>query len=131
MSTVVAKNISVQNSAGTASANISFDGSKLVGSQPFDGLGVGQTWQDVTASRAVGVTYTNNTGKPIIAVLYGSTPFPTTAISAIINGYEIVPDTTGNNGWGGVSVLVPKDATYQFTIHGGVTITISRWSELR
>ena len=30
MSTVVAKNLAVQNSAGTASANISFDGNKLV-----------------------------------------------------------------------------------------------------
>ena len=29
-------------------------------------LGVGQTWQDMTASRSVGVTYTNSTGKPIM-----------------------------------------------------------------
>src|SRR5690606_12694984 len=29
------------------------------------GLGIGQTWQDVTASRASGVAYQNVTGKPI------------------------------------------------------------------
>ena len=28
-------------------------------------IGVGQTWQDVTASRTRNVTYTNTTGKPI------------------------------------------------------------------
>ena len=28
-------------------------------------IGVGQTWQDVTASRVAGITYTNSTGKPI------------------------------------------------------------------
>lgn len=29
------------------------------------GLGIGQSWQDVTAQRQIGVTYTNTTGKPI------------------------------------------------------------------
>ena len=34
-------------------------------------LGVGQTWQNLTASRAVGTTYLNNTGKPIYIFLSG------------------------------------------------------------
>ena len=29
------------------------------------GLGIGQSWQDVTAQRQIGVTYTNTTGRPI------------------------------------------------------------------
>ena len=29
------------------------------------GVGVNQTWTDVTASRSAGTTYTNSTGKPI------------------------------------------------------------------
>ena len=37
-------------------------------------IGVGQTWQDVTASRAAGVTYTNSTGKPIqISIVINAT----------------------------------------------------------
>ncbi len=34
------------------------------------GIGIGQTWQDLTASRTIGVTYTNTTGKPIFVALY-------------------------------------------------------------
>ena len=33
--------------------------------QAFSGVGVGQTWQNLTGSRSSGVTYTNSTGKPI------------------------------------------------------------------
>ena len=42
------------------------------GSDNFDtglGLGVGQTWQDLSGSRSTGVTYTNTTGKPIMVSL--------------------------------------------------------------
>ena len=28
-------------------------------------IGVGQTWQNVTSSRAIGTIYTNSTGRPI------------------------------------------------------------------
>ena len=34
------------------------------------GLGVGQSWQDMVASRFSGVTYTNSTGKPIYVKVY-------------------------------------------------------------
>ena len=45
--------------------------STLRGSDNFDslihqGLGVNQTWQNVTGSRVQGTTYTNSTGKPIM-----------------------------------------------------------------
>jgi len=46
--------------------------SNLSGTNSGDGalsIGVGQTWQDMTASRASGFTYTNSTGKPITAVV--------------------------------------------------------------
>ena len=33
------------------------------------GIGVGQTWQDMSATRTVGTTYTNSTGKPIQAMI--------------------------------------------------------------
>jgi len=37
------------------------------GDQVLSEIGVGQTWQDMTASRSSGATYTNSTGKPITA----------------------------------------------------------------
>lgn len=37
----------------------------LEGYSDNNSIGVNQTWQDVTASRTIGVTYTNTTGKPI------------------------------------------------------------------
>ena len=52
---------------GAVTGSVSFDGSANVSiaTTMQQGLGVGQTWQDVTASRSSGVTYTNSTGKPI------------------------------------------------------------------
>lgn len=35
------------------------------------GIGVGQTWQDVTGSRAMNTSYQNTTGKPIGVTIYG------------------------------------------------------------
>jgi hypothetical protein len=37
--------------------------------QDVGGVGIGQTWTDVTGSRGNGVTYTNSTGKPIAIAL--------------------------------------------------------------
>ena len=34
-------------------------------------FGVGQTWKDLTASRVLGTTYTNTTGKPIVVCVRG------------------------------------------------------------
>jgi len=39
------------------------------GDQTLSEIGVGQTWQDMTASRAKNVTYTNSSGKAILFLL--------------------------------------------------------------
>ena len=82
-------------------------------------LGVGQSWQDVTASRAFSTLYTNNTGKPIqVAVIMSS-------FSQLrING-GVVPY------WGGsapasIVFVVPVGATYWVS-----GTTLSSWWELR
>ena len=121
MSTVVAKNLAVQNSAGTASTNISFDGTKLV-STALDNsinatanlhdLGVGQTWQDVTASRAAGVTYTNTTGKPIMVIISDSLSSGWST-SVTVDGGSFV--FGGNNSYGSASFIVKDGGTYIFS----------------
>ncbi len=137
MSKVVAKTVSVQNSAGTATTDITFDGTKLVNTaldnaiaakaNTYD-LGVGQTWQDVTASRALGVTYTNTTGKPIIfAVTSGNNAFGHTQ-STFVNGVDLGAHSTAI----GVNLsfaVVPAGATYMTIVDGGATLM--KWTELR
>ena len=90
-------------------------------------LGIGQTWQDVTGSRAGGVTYTNSTGKPICIFIQGSNQ-PSNGNSTIyVNGNAI----GGLNNYGtsgGSSFIVQNTATYSITFSGS---SLLRWSELR
>ena len=105
---------------GTAGITFNNSSTSSVG-----GLGDGQTWQNMTASRSSGVTYTNSTGKPISIIvtcgLNGST------ISLTIAGS--VRQSMGNTGAGNGNVtgIVPNGATYSVTAPS----TIDNWSELR
>jgi hypothetical protein len=51
-----------QNTTGSSG---SCTGNAATATTAANAIGVGQTWQDVTASRTDGVTYTNSTGRPI------------------------------------------------------------------
>ena len=92
-------------------------------------LGVGQTWQDVTASRAVGTTYSNNTGKPIMVSIVTS---PQSGIdnhylyvgNVIVSGY--LDQTNGDHT--PFSAIVPNGSTYRLTTGSG---QLMRWVELR
>lgn len=92
-------------------------------------FGYGQTWQNVTASRTPGTTYTNTTGKPIlVAIIAASTStaytmtfftgglsFPT-VMSAPAAGYSTV-----------VPIVIPPGGTYSATV---VNCSLT-WTELR
>ncbi|HAS8350184.1 TPA: hypothetical protein I7721_03595 [Vibrio vulnificus] len=87
-------------------------------------LGVGQSWNNMTASRSVGVTYTNDTGKPIqLCVYYGVTGAGDWGASLIVNGIE----TGGSNG--GFNCIIPAGTVYRLDVSG--TARLSRWLELR
>lgn len=81
------------------------------------GLGLGgETWQDVTGSRATDTTYTNTYGKPIaIIVQVGN---QTNGIYIYINGTLVIRhwyDVNGGAGQVGYSsgmVIIPAGATY-------------------
>jgi hypothetical protein len=88
-------------------------------------LGIGQTWQDLTASRAANTTYTNSTGRPIYVVV--SNVLPTSATwNFTINGVVY-----GVNGTATAQVrfchcfIIPNGATYSSNYAG------APWSELR
>ncbi len=103
---------------------------KVLNDQAF---GIGQTWQDVTASRALGTTYTNTTGKPIFVVVSGNpSNLPETLILTIGGVVVWKQNIDGENYETNVVVsgIVPSFSPYSVTTDGNNT-TISRWVELR
>lgn len=96
------------------------------------GIGVGQTWQDVTASRAAGTTYTNTTGRSIgVAItIQGGGGVETWTVS--VGGVLVF---TGDPGTGSPSTstqvffIVPHGVTY--TTNNPGTGAITKWTELR
>ena len=103
----------------------------------LDSIGVNQTWQDMTSSRSVGVTYTNNTGKPIMVFI---TIVPTTIGAGgyciiFTNGVAIASAGNGSGAsnsifyYSQLSALVPNGSTYKITV--GSAATVHSWSELR
>lgn len=92
-----------------------------------DLLGVGQTWQDVKASRVSGTTYTNSTGKPIMVMVGAIRANSGYSMTVVVNGVTIV--TADNSGvfYGSydLSFIVPSGNTYV------VTGSIRCWAELR
>jgi len=93
-------------------------------SPPSTGLGVGQTWQDVTASRAMGVIYTNSTGRSIAILASASrNTFSTSGLNITItqNGVSLGmllcynSNSSGSNTAAG-GITIPSGATYSLTV---------------
>ena len=90
-------------------------------------LGRGQTWQDVTGSRANATTYTNITGRPIqlfINMLDSGTVIPA---QFLIGGVAVMNFTDlGANIV--INPIIPTGQTYRIELNGN---SISTWWELR
>lgn len=91
-------------------------------------LGMGQTWQNLTGSRALATTYTNSTGRAIMVAV---------SISRVANHlfafridgnvvYQWDDGTTASPAC--VTIVVPAGSTYQCTSSSG---SITHWAELR
>jgi hypothetical protein len=95
------------------------------------GIGVNQTWTGVSASRAIGTTYTNSTGKPILVSMTFSCNTVNTVQGLTINGSTVY--CTGvqvASQPAGFTLVVPNGATYVTVTNGG-TLTKISWDELR
>ena len=102
---------------------------KVLNDQAF---GVGQTWQDVTSSRSSGVTYTNNTGKPIMISVIATGRDATVTIyvgSVLVATQTDIFDSTGNASTG--STIVPAGATYMVISVNKYGVSVTSWAELR
>ena len=92
-------------------------------------IGVGQTWQAV--SRAIGTTYTNSTGKPIMVAITFTCSQNNTVQGLTINGVIVYTIGSSVATYGsGFSLIVPDGATYVTATNGG-TLTLVTWAELR
>jgi hypothetical protein len=93
-------------------------------------IGVGQTWQDLTASRAGGTTYTNSTGRPIaLGISVTNASAATTSAAQLTIGGVIVsfPGEQANRR-SALFGIVPSGTTYSLTLSSD---TIQYWTELR
>ena len=91
-------------------------------------LGVGQVWQDVTATRTSGSTYTNNTGRPIsvcVTFTQGSGGTAFVNVSGVVIGSMQLSNASN---FAPISFLVPSGATYSVTFTG--PMTVRTWVEL-
>ena len=112
----------------TAPTNIQGIGGQALAA--LSSIGYGQTWQNVTASRAFNTTYYNTTGKPITVNVMGST---TTSAIITLTINDIVLSGGGSPSASvseGVFGIVPPGGSYISTMTGG-TPTLAAWSELR
>ena len=98
-------------------------------------IGVGQTWVDLTDSRAFDTDYTNNTGRPIMvnAAPEGYEVTGDEKIAAYVNGvlvYAVQGATLRANHYQtyNVSFIVPAGATYRIV---GLNRALFHWAELR
>lgn len=88
-------------------------------------IGVGQTWQNVTSSRAAGTTYTNTTGRSILVSIalfrQGEIPSPIDEWNYRIGSNEFRATND-------VVFIVPPGMTYRAGSSGNI---VGRWLELR
>lgn len=122
---------STQATAGTwATAPSTVQGAGGQAIAAMSSIGYGQTWQNVIGSRAVGTTYTNTTGKPImVAITVSGNPYQLFVV--YVNGVLVGQSDSGGINYsqiGFISVIVPPGATYSMSITAGSTST---WCELR
>lgn len=100
-------------------------------------IGVGQTWQDVTGSRAVGTTYTNSTGKPIMFVITGArTGGSSSTMAVYIDGVSVAAVSVAESAYTSwytlqntATFIVPQGSSYSITFSG--TAGVNKWFELR
>ena len=100
-----------------------------LGTAVSSSFGIGQTWQNMTASRVSGTTYTNSSTRPImlsIAVRDGGTSATLYVDSSIV--IRLGDLAGGSAGHIQIVTVVPAGQTYKLDATGNL---ITFWGELR
>lgn len=113
---------------GTSGNVLKSDGSAWSSTTPPEtGVGIGQTWQNMTGSRAFGSSYTNSTSKPIMVAIT-STSGSGTTMAATVGG--VLVQTNGvhaSTELNTLTFIVPPSTSYTVAS----TETLNNWAELR
>lgn len=123
---------STQATAGTwATAPSLIQGAGGNALTAMSSLGYGQTWQDVSASRSLGTTYYNTTGKPIF-ILFTADYGGSGSLTAYVNSAQIglVTIVVTNQVRPSMSFIVPPGMNYYITTSTG-PLGFVQWTELR
>lgn len=116
----------VQEVAPGASGNVlTSNGTTWASAAPAPSLGVGQTWQNMLASRLKNTDYTNSTGKPIMVSAWLDEGDTNSRL--IIDGVNVANVNGDNSSSGTLSGIVPNGSVYQIQ----TSETINGWAELR
>ena len=115
-------------STNTNQALTAAQGKALKDSIDSSSFGVGQTVQDVTASRALGTTYTNSTGKPVLisVTVAGANDFGTTTLTVSGVAAARVSNSSQYGQTKNICYVIPPSSTYSV-----VGSPIILWTELR
>jgi hypothetical protein len=110
---------------------VSFDGTAdiTLPSGGAGGLGIDQTWQDVTSGRALYDTYTNTTGGPIVVSVIALAQYANTAVALLVDSKEVARSySRGQSSYFADSVvaIVPNGSSYRMIGH-----VLAKWYELR
>jgi hypothetical protein len=128
----------LQTVAPSTSGNVLTSNGTTWTSAAATSIGVGQTWQNVTGSRALGTTYTNSSGGPIQVHVQGVGSPSGAVLKAYINGTYFADSGVNYNA--GIasrpqfSLIIPNGVTYRFDsfTDGGTNATsLNTWWELR
>jgi hypothetical protein len=90
---------------------------------------VGQTWQDLSASRAINTSYTNSTGRPVMVNIFCA--FQGQSINLIVDDVVVAYGawSSGNFMWTTLSAVVPPGSVVR-TATSGIS-GYFYWLELR
>lgn len=104
--------------------------SALAKANAGSGLGYGQEWVNVTGQRAVGTTYTNNTGKPImVGLTRGHVDKSSSECTFFIDGVNVGHGSSHYSFYDrdAMTFIIPNGSKYKVT----GSSPIDTWSELR
>ena len=106
------------------------------------GIGVGQSWNDVTSSRAKDTEYQNTTGKPIMISVFFTTDFTARGqiqVSASSgSGFFTIADADGGDyysatadtdHYANLSVIIPNNIYYKL-VGNNASLVLRGWTEL-
>lgn len=124
--TVTLNSLDVTNALGFTPYNATNPSGYISG-----GLGIGQTYYNLTASRYNGVTYTNSTPNPILVWIVGSdNSLINLDVQPIVNGVTLPNGSFPSGGYPAWwQIIIPVGATY--SVSWNASANYQQWWELR